>query len=123
MTEEVKEQEQEQIAPRWTEAPASVTIKAYSPTGFDVLITFRDDDTKGLMPRMVHAIQWLEDQGFQQKTNGYIPAHASAPKENGEAPTCNLHNRPMKPSTKFNGWYCSVKLADGSYCKEQVKNE
>ena len=84
---------------------------------------FRDNDTKGLMPRMVHAIQWLEDQGFQPKTNGYIPAHASAPKQNGDAPTCNLHNRKMKRNKWDNGWFCTAKLADGTYCTEVIKDE
>ncbi len=40
----------------------------------------------------------------------------------GDAPTCQYHGK-MKPSTKFKGWYCSAKMGDGSYCKEQVKSE
>ncbi len=40
---------------------------------------------------------------------------------NGQAPTCQYHGK-MKRSQHFAGWYCTHKLGDGNYCKEQVKD-
>jgi hypothetical protein len=47
------------------------------------------------------------------------PAAAAAPTTDAP-PKCNLHNRPMKPSKKPGAWICTARLADGSYCKEEV---
>lgn len=37
-----------------------------------------------------------------------------------EAPTCRIHSQPMKPS-KFGGWYCPNRDAEGEYCREKVR--
>ncbi len=54
----------------------------------------------------------------------YVPPTQSAPQAQpvtaGQAPVCNLHNKPMKPSKFGGGWYCAAKLADGTYCQEKV---
>lgn len=37
------------------------------------------------------------------------------------APNCPVHGRPMRESTKGQrGFYCTAKLADGSYCRERT---
>jgi hypothetical protein len=101
----------------FSEAPASVTIKTISPAGFDVMLTIRDADTAALMGRIKAALGWLADNGYRPTAhmNGSKP-NASA---NNDAPICPYHG-PMKRSKKFNGWYCSAKMGDGSYCKEKV---
>ena len=33
-------------------------------------------------------------------------------------PMCPIHNKPMKPSRKPGGWFCSAKVGDG-YCQEK----
>ena len=35
-------------------------------------------------------------------------------------PVCNVHNLPMKPSKKPGAWFCSARLADGTYCDQKV---
>ena len=115
----------------WTEAPASVTIKAYAPSGFDVLLTIRDDDTAALIERMMGALGWLASKNFRPAYgNGKAlapkttppqnapPAQETPPQAQGDAPVCEYHG-PMKPS-QYGGFYCSKKMADGSYCQNKV---
>jgi len=99
----------------YTEAPASVTIKSYSPDGFDVLLTIRDADTSALMPRLAGALDWLKAKGFKPTAGGAAASSGG----NGSAPVCQYHGA-MKRSKKFNGWYCPAKMGDGGYCKEKV---
>lgn len=98
-------------------APAdSITVKVLHPLGYDVMLTLRGPSTE-LLPRFEKAVSWLVDKGYAPTTNGHAPAPTNA---NGAAPVCNVHNKPMKPS-QHGGYYCTAKLADGSYCKEVVK--
>lgn len=48
------------------------------------------------------------------------PQQAPQQQAAGQAPVCNLHNKPMKPSKFGGGWYCASKLADGTYCQEKA---
>jgi hypothetical protein len=55
------------------------------------------------------------------------PAPLAAPATNGgptnapgSPPVCRYHG-PMKPSKKHGGWYCSHKLADGSFCDQKIE--
>ena len=36
-------------------------------------------------------------------------------------PVCHVHGVPMKPSQKGNGFFCSQKMPDGSYCKMKAQ--
>lgn len=105
----------------FTEAPASVTIRALNPAGFDILLTIRDADTAALLGRLDKALGWLGEHGYTP--TGYKPANGSPSAQAGDAgepPICKYHGK-MKRSSKFAGWYCSHKLADGSgYCTEKV---
>ena len=62
---------------QFTEAPASATIKMYSPAGFDVLLTIRDNDAKALLARLNTALAWLPEHGFTP--TGYKPTNGNQP--------------------------------------------
>ena len=101
----------------FAEAPATVTVKCFSPTGYDLLLTLRSDDTGDLIKRLGAALDWLGEKGYRPTTG--TPRTAISSNGNGNAPTCQYHG-PMKRSKKFDGWFCSAKMGDGSYCKEKV---
>lgn len=46
---------------------------------------------------------------------------ATDPQGPGRPPLCEIHHRPMKPSQRDGGWYCSSKMQDGTWCKQKVK--
>jgi len=114
----------------FTEAPASFNVKAISPAGFDVMLTLRDGDTEALMSRMHKALGWLVSKGYQptgRRSGGGGNAQVNSGNQ-GEAPLCPTHNKPMLASKHRDGeWYCPVKIAedDGTgkpvYCKQKVK--
>jgi len=107
----------------FSEAPVSFNVRCTSPAGFDCMLTLRAADATDLMPRALKALEWLTAQGF---TAGPVKAHAGNGNGNGNAPTCPIHQRPMKQS-KHGGWYCPVKIADDggdgkpAYCRAKVK--
>lgn len=110
-------------APTFTEAPASATVDAISPSGRRWLLTTRAATVGELMQRVEYLDNWLSDHGW---TAGKGAASAPTTQGNGEAaPTCPAHNVPMKQGRR--GWYCPVKLledgGDGRpvYCKQTVK--
>lgn len=102
-------------------APAdSITVKVLHPLGYDVMLTLRGPSTE-LLPRFEKAVSWLVDKGYSPTTGTPSNGHSSpAANGNGAAPVCNVHNKPMKPS-QHGGYYCTAKLADGTYCKETAK--
>ncbi len=55
----------------------------------------------------------MQAAGMQQAA----PNASTAPTADSP-PICPIHNRPMKPSRKPGGWYCSAKVGDG-YCQEK----
>ena len=105
----------------YTEAPASTTIRATSPGGFDVMLTLRGVDGAELMPKVMAALAWLDEQGFTP-----APVRSSQSSGNGNAPLCPTHHQAMKQS-QHGGWYCPVKIADDGgdgkalYCRAKVK--
>jgi hypothetical protein len=115
-------------ATQFTEAPASINIKAYAPSGFDVMLTLRSADGSELMPRALKALTWLTDQVFTPTRNGYgrAPAGNTATEAADGAPLCPTHGRPMKPSKFGDGYFCTVKIADDdgtgkpAYCKQKA---
>ena len=84
----------EQTARTWTEAPASVNIKA-RVQGYDVMITLRGESGSDVMPKLKSAIDWLVN--------------------NGAAPTGNSGNRPAKrQTTQQTTTTAAPTLSDGS---------
>lgn len=108
---------------QFTEAPASITV-SYTWHGFNCTLTLRDATGADLLKKAEVAITHLEKLGATPTpakpagpTNGGTGAPAG---DAGEPPICKYHGK-MKRSSKFAGWYCSHKLADGSgYCTEKV---
>ena len=120
-------QEQPQ-ARTWTEAPASATIRALDPAGFDVLLTLRGDSGAELLPRLSSAVDWLRAQGYTPVRNGHQEA---AQQQTGDTESdvltddrgkrykvCAKHDAKMYEKTGKDGqrWY-SHQLADGTWCK------
>ncbi len=83
------------------EAPASVNVRP-EVAGREVQLTLRDSDEGRLLARLDAILQ-------------RFPA---ATKPADTTPQCPTHGA-MKPSTKGKGWYCPVKMADGSWCKSR----
>jgi hypothetical protein len=67
-----------------------------------VQLTLRDSDEGRLLQRL---------EAVQQRFPMTV-------KPVDTTPQCPTHG-PMKPSTKGKGWYCPVKLPDGSWCKSR----
>ena len=108
------------------ESPHSFTTKAYNPDGYDCMFTVRSDDATEFFTKVKALLDWLPRHGFEptrtrpnSNGNGAPPPTTDAPAaQNGNVPVCQYHGE-MKPS-KFGGWYCSAKMADGSYCQEKA---
>jgi hypothetical protein len=47
-----------------------------------------------------------------QEEEAYEPADT--------VPACPVHKRPMKES-QYGGYYCAMKMTDGTYCKSKAK--
>lgn len=114
----------------YSEAPCSFNIKAFSPGGFDIMLTLRSDDGGELMPRALAALKWLQDNGFApSRTNGYSrqpAANGTTGPAAGQAPTCPVHGTEMKVSKHGSGFFCPTKVADDDgtgkpvYCKQRI---
>lgn len=104
-------------APVWTEAPASVNVRAQL-RGFDVMLTLRGDTGRDVLARLGAALDYLEAHGAAPTTAR--PGGALA-----DAPACPTHGAPMRQG-KRGGWYCPAKLADDGgdgrpvYCRQRV---
>jgi hypothetical protein len=61
------------------EAPASVTIKAYSSKGYDMMFTLRDVDEVSLMQRLIKYFAVLEEQYHISPTR---PTNGGQPQQN-----------------------------------------
>jgi hypothetical protein len=96
-------------------------------------------------PAIVHSIKWRDHNGHEHlhvvrgdsldevllhlRTVKAVMAAARAREGTGEAPaasdtvpTCPDHHVPMRTS-KYKGFYCTHKTAEGVYCKRQVKGK
>ena len=103
------------------EAPASASAKMTSPSGVEWLVTVRDLSASGLLNKISQLETKLLGDGWQPAghANGNGGGQDAGP--GNEPPVCPYHG-PMKPSKKFNDWYCPQKMGDGSFCSQQVKN-
>ena len=108
------------------EAPASATAKMISKNGIEWLVTTRNHTVQGLLDNIAVMEDHLLKRGWQPAAhrNGHAPPSvptngAANANGGGDAPTCEYHGT-MKPS-QFGGFYCTAKMADGSYCKETAK--
>ena len=81
------------------EAPASVNVHL-ELAGRQVQLTLRDSDEGRLLARLAAVLAQFPLPATPQATTPQCPVHGA-----------------MKPSTKGKGWYCPIKLADGSWCK------
>lgn len=103
----------------WTEAPASVNVRAHF-RGFDVLLTLRADTGRDVLARLGAALDYLE-------ANGATPtaARSGSAQAPADAPTCPTHGRPMRQGRR-GGWFCPVKVSDDEgdgrpvYCRQRV---
>lgn len=98
--------------PALPEAPASVNCHVLIE-GHQVQVTLRDVDEERLLVRLA-ALLTRYPQACGGK--GAAPAPTGTTQAQGEPPKC-LYHGPMKASTKAPGtFFCTKKLADGSYC-------
>ena len=110
-------------APSFTEAPASATVDAISPSGRRWLLTTRAATVGELMQRVEYLDKWLSDHAWTAGKGASAPVTQAG--QAAEAPTCPTHGKPMKQGRR--GWYCPVKIADDdgtgrpAYCRQTVK--
>lgn len=93
-----------------------VSISALSPEGYPITITL-NDPAQGAMTNW---IRLLASKGFTPPAANPTKAPVTA-----QAAVCPYHG-PMKESTikgKEGTYYCSKKMADGSYCKEKYPKD
>lgn len=77
-------------------------------------------DTEVMVGRLARAMKMADYTRMQfVETFGEQATVAPAPAEAGP-PKCRVHGSEMKPSSKGSGFFCSRKLADGTYCKEKA---
>jgi hypothetical protein len=93
--------------PPLPEVPAIVST-VLTIDGRRVEVKLCDSDDARLLQRLARLLAQYPSES---------PATTAPPAAN-LAPQCPTHG-PMKPSTKGKGWYCPVKLADGSWCKSR----
>jgi len=113
---------------RHTEAPASATVKAIDPTGYEWLLTVRADSVGDMMTRVSFLSDWFTRNEWKP-----APTRASSPttqagqgngQGNGQpaeaAAICDTCGRPMKrkPRRDGNGYFWSCETKYGSeWCK------
>jgi hypothetical protein len=115
----------------FTEAPASINFR-FDWKGWNIQLTIRDEKVNTALKKMEAAIGHLEGMGAKPLSRRSAGADSGGDSQangnQGEAPLCPTHGKPMLPSKHRSGeWYCPVKIAedDGTgkpvYCKQKVK--
>jgi hypothetical protein len=88
------------------EAPVSITLKACFD-GHEVLVTLRGSTFARVQEQVEQASAWLQ---------AHAPVPPAGERAISETHPCKYHGA-MRASTKVPGtFYCTKKLADGSYC-------
>lgn len=87
----------------------------YLMSGYPCELVIETGDSGETMRKSAAALKYLEEQGA-------VPAEEQAPAAPADEspPMCPIHKVPMKPSQIHGGYFCSKKLADGTYCKQQI---
>lgn len=110
------------------EAPTSVTIRAFYK-GYSVLVTRRGEsgDMSTLIKESTKAIDWMEGQEhFAPDWNTTTPSKTTTRPQSSTPQAIHEHNfvlksagvtKTGKPYPAF--WTCTVRNADGSFCKEK----
>jgi hypothetical protein len=101
---------------RLPEAPASANTHLLIE-GHAVQVTLRDTDEERLLTRLAALLARYPAAACTGKSaQTSAPAQTTETPTTGEPPKC-LYHGPMKASTKAPGtFFCTKKLADGSYC-------
>jgi hypothetical protein len=115
-------QQAQQPAASMSEAGFSMNVRIFDKHGQEVMLTFRCplvNQAEKLITVYENMMEQLLGIGWRPINNG-AKQTADAPANGGAVPVCRVHGRQMKPSRKPGSFYCSSKLADGSYCVEKV---
>lgn len=116
---------------RHTEAPASATVKAIDPTGYEWLLTVRGDSAGDMMTRVSFLVDWFGRNGW---TPAPTRASSAPPAPNGQAAgqgngqgngeaaaICDTCGQPMTRKPRRDGtgyfWSCGTKYGNGQWCK------
>ena len=105
------------------EAPAGVTIKAFTEKGYDILFTLRDVDELVLLERMAKFFEVLDEKYHLSPTRNGKPVSQTAPLPpvagNGGHPEdwCGIHSVEMTKYTKEGRSWFSHKADDDTWCK------
>jgi len=128
--EEVFEDYKSPVKNELPESPASLNIKFWAE-GYGVMLTMRDEDVSRLMSKFKYMLTVIKKEGWKNKWDEapvrVLPEAAPA----RQAPICGVHGQPMTWKTgisKSSGkpyafWSCSIKNADGTYCKYSPPKE
>ena len=54
------------------------------------------------------------------KAIGATPSKPGSTQDNGSAPLCPVHHKPMKPSRKPGSFFCPKRDDDGEYCDQKA---
>jgi hypothetical protein len=112
----IKMTEKKQVLP---EAPASVTIKAVSSKGYDMMFTLRDADEQVLLKRLIEYFKKLEEDIGVHPTlkppgNGNGNVSQNIPED--DPGYCRIHSTAMKRHEKDGQHWYSHKVGD-DWCK------
>lgn len=108
----------QQNGQHFSEAPASFTVNARSPEGFDIMLTLRDDNTAQLMERVKGALNWLADNKFAptsvRNSEGLESGSGNGKRYCGymsdDPGFCPDHGKEMKRSQYHAGYFCPARL-------------
>jgi len=94
---------------KFLEAPASFNTRYMTPEGFACQITLRGENGRDLLEKANAALSFLLESGFTPDVYHQ--------KSNGDRKLCSIHNVEMGRHEKFDRFWYSHKLEDGSWCK------
>ena len=107
-----------------SEAPASATVKAVDPAGYEWLLTVRADSAGDMMNRVTFLADWFERNGWRPAAPRSAGGPAAQQGEGEAAPICAIHKTLMTRRTKDgrSWWSCNEKLDTGEWCPYRPKS-
>jgi len=93
----------------YNEAPASWNVRYTTTSGFVCQLTLRSETGLDLLSKADAALSFLLESGFTPDVYHQ--------KSNGDRKLCSIHNVEMGRHEKFDRFWYSHKLEDGSWCK------